>query len=226
MGGTKLSLLAALFAIVGCAKAGPDTDGDGLTDDEEAELGTDPEEADSDSDGLTDGEEQDLGTDPLDEDTDSDGMSDGDEVELGTDPLDGNTDGACNVTLTLDSLQEAVEGASWTESGANLSLESINGSFSGVGSTETGCIGVAPARLRVDLTGLSCTPYTAEIDVTDYCQAGCTLAYGTSEDGGTSIDSNETTGTLETLELNSGQSPLVELTVEGWEGFVCEIRLQ
>jgi hypothetical protein len=232
MSGTKLSLLVALFAGVGCANAGPDTDGDGLTDDEEAELGTDPEKADSDDDGLSDGYEVELGTDPLDEDSDSDGVSDGDEVEVGTDPLDGTIDGSCDITLTLDSLQDAVEGASWTENGANLSLESVNGNFSGVGSTETGCIGLAPARLRVDLTGLDCGPYTAEIDIEDYCQAGCTLAYGTSQDGGTSIDANQTTGALETLKLNSGlnttvwQSPLAEITVEGLEGFVCEIRLQ
>jgi len=87
---------------------------------------------------------------------------------------------------------------------------------------------------RFDLitTNWDCGPYTAEIDIEDYCQAGCTLAYGTSQDGGTSIDANQTTGALETLKLNSGlnttvwQSPLAEITVEGLEGFVCEIRLQ
>src|SRR5690606_22578545 len=39
-----------------------DTDGDGLLDTEEQELGTDPERADTDGDGLTDGEEV-LGVD-------------------------------------------------------------------------------------------------------------------------------------------------------------------
>ena len=38
---------------------------------------------DSDGDGLTDGEEHDLGTDPEDADSDGDGVSDGDEVEIG-----------------------------------------------------------------------------------------------------------------------------------------------
>ncbi|MGI8643489.1 MAG: hypothetical protein ACR2LS_05170, partial [Thermomicrobiales bacterium] len=43
-----------------------DTDGDGLTDAREAELGTDPALADTDGDGISDGDEVDfLGTDPL-----------------------------------------------------------------------------------------------------------------------------------------------------------------
>ena len=48
-----------------------DSDGDGLTDGEEANLfGTDPTKADSDGDQLTDGEEVVFGTDPNDVDTD------------------------------------------------------------------------------------------------------------------------------------------------------------
>ena len=43
-----------------------DTDGDGLTDATEAELGTNPEVADSDGDGYTDFEEHDAESDPLD----------------------------------------------------------------------------------------------------------------------------------------------------------------
>ncbi len=75
--------------------AGPaDTDGDGLTDDEEAELGTDPEVADTDGDGLDDGAEvNDYGTDPTTDDTDGDGLTDGDEIDAGTDPLAEDSDG-------------------------------------------------------------------------------------------------------------------------------------
>ena len=43
-----------------------DSDGDGLTDAEEAELGTDPDNADSDGDLYSDYDEVELGTDPLD----------------------------------------------------------------------------------------------------------------------------------------------------------------
>jgi Tol biopolymer transport system component len=61
-----------------------DTDGDGLTNNQELELGTDPNSPDTDSDLLLDGDEIRLGTDPLNPDTDGDGILDG--VDL--DPLD------------------------------------------------------------------------------------------------------------------------------------------
>jgi hypothetical protein len=67
----------------------PDSDGDGLPDDYELLIGTDPLNADSDGDGLTDAQELTLHTDPLNPDSDNDGDSDGDEVAAGTDPLDG-----------------------------------------------------------------------------------------------------------------------------------------
>jgi outer membrane protein OmpA-like peptidoglycan-associated protein len=79
-----------------------DTDGDGLTDDEEAALGTDPADEDSDDDGLTDGVEvNQTDTDPLDEDSDDDGLNDGEEIDLGSDPLDTDSDG--------DGLDDGVE---------------------------------------------------------------------------------------------------------------------
>ena len=63
-----------------------DSDGDGLTDEREQELGTDPRVADTDGDGLSDGEEvNEYGTDPMDPDTDGDGLDDGDEVRGQTD---------------------------------------------------------------------------------------------------------------------------------------------
>lgn len=69
-----------------------DSDGDGLSDAQEATLGSDPNNADSDGDGLTDGQEvNQLGTDPLSADSDGDGFDDGEEVNvLGSDPLDPN----------------------------------------------------------------------------------------------------------------------------------------
>ncbi len=72
-----------------------DSDGDGLYDWEELELGTDPFNPDTDGDGLTDYEEVRIyGTDPLNPDTDYDGLSDGDEVhKYGTNPLMWDTDG-------------------------------------------------------------------------------------------------------------------------------------
>jgi len=66
-----------------------DSDRDGLSDAEEAVLGTDPNDPDSDDDGLPDGEEVHVrGTDPLNSDTDGDGLEDGVEILNGLDPLD------------------------------------------------------------------------------------------------------------------------------------------
>ena len=77
----------------GCAADQRDSDNDGLTDEEEENLGTDPNNADTDGDGLLDGEESTLGTNPNNADTDGDGLSDGEESTLGTNPNDADTDG-------------------------------------------------------------------------------------------------------------------------------------
>jgi len=98
-----------------------DTDGDGLSDREEVELGTDPNsfdsdgdllgdgfeagsdnldplapndpEVDSDGDGLSDLDEQINNTDPDSTDTDGDGTNDSDEVDQGSDPTDASDNG-------------------------------------------------------------------------------------------------------------------------------------
>jgi RHS repeat-associated protein len=64
-------------------QAALDSDGDGLSDDEEIALGTDPDDSDTDDDELSDGEEvNQYQTDPLDADMDDDGLSDGDEIKI------------------------------------------------------------------------------------------------------------------------------------------------
>lgn len=78
-----------------------DVDGDGLSNEEEAELGTDPEARDTDGDGLDDPEEVGLGTDPTEADTDDDGLTDDDERERRTDPANPDSDG--------DGLRDGVE---------------------------------------------------------------------------------------------------------------------
>lgn len=98
-----------------------DSDGDGLTDGEEADIGSDPNSPDTDVDGLLDGDEvNDYGTNPnafdtdgdergdyeevndstglsaTNPDTDGDGLSDSEEPSMyGTDPTlaDGDADG-------------------------------------------------------------------------------------------------------------------------------------
>lgn len=84
-----------------------DTDGDGLTDYQEAvTVGTNPTVADSDNNGLNDAEddqdgdglsnkyELEIGTNPVLKDSDGDNLNDFDELNVyGTDPLNRDTDG-------------------------------------------------------------------------------------------------------------------------------------
>lgn len=71
-----------------------DTDGDGLPDDLETQVGTDPTVADTDGDGLSDGDElTTYHTNPISPDSDGDGLTDGDEATAGTDLSNADTDG-------------------------------------------------------------------------------------------------------------------------------------
>jgi hypothetical protein len=77
------------------AVAFEDPDHDGLTNLEEFQNGTDPQNPDTDGDGLSDGDEvHRYHTNPLLRDTDGDGVPDGLEVRAGSDPLDPNS---CNL---------------------------------------------------------------------------------------------------------------------------------
>ena len=72
----------------GVSDAKVDVENDGLSNEKEIQLRTDPKHPDTDRDGLSDGDEVNrYKTDPLNPDTDGDGISDGDEVKNGTDPL-------------------------------------------------------------------------------------------------------------------------------------------
>ena len=92
-----------------------DADNDGLPDDLEVDLGTDPLDPDSDDDGVPDGLEVDLGTDPLDPDSDDDGIPDGTELGFtvpapGTDPDPGSFVPDSDPTTTTDPLDPDTDG--------------------------------------------------------------------------------------------------------------------
>ena len=82
-----------------------DSDGDGLSDDEERSIGTDPLNPDTDGDGLGDGLERAAGLDPLKDDIsgviqcnkflddDADLLNECEERVIGTDPCVADTDG-------------------------------------------------------------------------------------------------------------------------------------
>lgn len=70
-----------------------DDDNDGVSDVQEAQLGSDPKNKDTDGDGLSDGYEVQLGTSLTNKDTDGDGLTDKEEVDRGLNPLSKDTDG-------------------------------------------------------------------------------------------------------------------------------------
>jgi len=84
-----------------------DTDGDGLDDGDEVNVGdrfkqgdvylypvfSDPRSVDTESDGVDDATEADAGSRARSNETDGDGLGDLDELELGTDPTSTDTDG-------------------------------------------------------------------------------------------------------------------------------------
>jgi hypothetical protein len=76
------------------AETTADPDSDGLDNQTEFNIGTNPTLADTDSDGLSDGDEVNTySTDPLDADSDDDGLSDGDEINTyGSNPSDTDSD--------------------------------------------------------------------------------------------------------------------------------------
>jgi len=95
-----------------------DSDGDGLKDKLEKQIGTDPNKPDTDGDRLNDGEEYShYKTDALKADTDNDGLRDGDEVLVNkTNPLktdsddDGLKDGDELLTYKTDPLKADTDG--------------------------------------------------------------------------------------------------------------------
>ncbi|WP_147468489.1 Ig-like domain-containing protein [Corallococcus interemptor] len=87
-----------------------DTDKDGLTDDEEIALGTDPNNPDTDGDGIPDGIEVKVGvTDPLDDDSDDDGILDGNEDKDHDGMVDADETDPNNADTDGDGLTDGVE---------------------------------------------------------------------------------------------------------------------
>ena len=98
-------------AVPGCSDGEADSDGDGISNIVEIELGTNPLAADTDDDGISDSDEINIyGTNPNLIDTDGDGIEDQHELVLGFDPLkkDSDDDGIEDGETLLSQETEAV----------------------------------------------------------------------------------------------------------------------
>ncbi len=142
------------------------------------------------------------------------------------------TAAAVEVTIPLGGSPAANCGDTWTVSGVVLSFvptesEDCDG---GTGAcffdTSAGEVGMAPARLNLDLSGVAGAVTSAEVDVQDFCGSGCTRAF--LYDDATEVDmaGNTVTGPSETLALDAGGGPVDRLAVSSCEGFATEVRLE
>jgi len=155
-------------------RLGGDSDGDGVPDEVELELGLDPNNpfdvfGDLDGDGLTDREELvELGTDPLLPDTDGDGIDDGEEVVAGTDgfltlPLVADTDGdglgdGLEVATGSDPTDPASFNLAAALEGLQVSPEVFTLTFSTIGgeaSRQLSVMGLLIDGTEIDLTARS-----------------------------------------------------------------------
>ncbi len=149
-----------------------DTDGDGLSDLDEARHGSDPRIADTDGDGLSDAEEVARGTDPANQDSDGDGLSDGWEVAHGLNPLSATGgDGAAGDPDGdgLTNLQEQSHGGDPRSSdtdGDGLSDGREVELGTNLRSTDTDCDGLSDHR-EVELGTDPCSPDTDCDGMTD-----------------------------------------------------------
>jgi hypothetical protein len=103
--------LAIIYVPTGGRAGNTDEDTDGLSDAQEAELGTDPANPDTDGDGLFDGPEVAAGTDPTLYDSDGDGFGDNQEAAGGSDALDPASvpEGGSGIDTDGDLLSDAEE---------------------------------------------------------------------------------------------------------------------
>jgi uncharacterized repeat protein (TIGR01451 family) len=125
--------------VCSCPAPGPclDSDNDGINDDTEKKIGTDPNDADSDDDGVLDGDEPNYDQDTdhdgvinaLDPDSDNDGLYDGTELGLGcSNKATDATKGHCradadNGTTKTDPLNADTDGGGVRDGSEDFNLD-------------------------------------------------------------------------------------------------------
>ena len=111
---TNTSGVSLVITLIALSIIQDDTDGDSIGDAWETEHGLNPNDPtdaglDSDGDGLTNFEEFQTGTDPQNPDTDGDGAQDGEEVNRGADPLNSASVFEINQNCTVSVLNRTVQ---------------------------------------------------------------------------------------------------------------------
>lgn len=219
-------------------KDGLDSDSDGLENDCECELGTEPGDSDTDADGLPDGfEDRNLNcmtdqdeTQPTAPDTDSDGLDDGTEYRDELDPLKRDTD--------EDGLPDGIEAASCTDpkladtddDGLSDGAEDPNGD---------GVIGTCPADAYSDSCAMGesnpCSPDTDGDGIPDSQEVsllGCrqeflddlpmlNLVTNMTGDYQLSIDPEATAA--EVTGQAQGAASVFDHSAQGYSGFVISL---
>lgn len=203
---------------------GADNDGDGLSNQRELEIGTDPNVADTDKDGLTDGEEvnqygtiplkQDsdndilidweevnvYGTSPTNPDTDNDGQPDGIEVNLGRNPLGSEP---ITQTPTPNSVSSPEPTATATQLPLASTSENPNGVRVGIVNGNTEIFVIYPSGKEVNITN-----HPSNDGSPNLSPDGKLVYFASDRDGPSHIFlmNSDGTGNITRLSLNSSYS--------------------
>ena len=153
---TPDAALAVIYVPTGGEAGNTDEDTDGLTNAQEAELGTDPANPDSDGDGLFDGPELAVGTDPTLYDSDGDGFGDNQEAAGGSDPNDPSSVPAGDPSIDTD--DDGLTDAQEDELGTNAATSDSDGDgltdFAEVGFEPGSATGTDPLVFDTDGDGI------------------------------------------------------------------------
>jgi uncharacterized repeat protein (TIGR02543 family) len=167
-----------------------DSDGDGISDDNEYYYGTDPYNADSDGDGLNDGDEvYYYGTNPANSDSDYDELSDGDEIyAYNTSPTNNDTDG--------DGYDDGYEVRNSSNPLDPSAVPTYQLTLVGAGVVEGGAFGYSGSLARGTIATLTATPNTG------YIFSGWTGdATGTDNPFSLNMDADKVIGAIFTQDL-------------------------
>ncbi|MBX2803254.1 MAG: hypothetical protein KTR31_36580 [Myxococcales bacterium] len=114
-------------------------------------------------------------------------------------------------------------GASWEIDGVWALLYEISEDGYAADAAGDGCIILAPAGLRLDLTTLPCGYDTVRLSLTDGCRQGCTTVKTVANGAITHTVQTDAIGD-HTIVIADAQ-PLDSLLIESNEGIVCPVQL-